>query len=384
MSPRTVLHLIHTGGVGGAETVVEQLVRYGDHESWRTVTGVPGEGWLLSALREAAAEVVVLPSSGPFDGAMLFRLIRILKTRRVDVVHTHLFGPAVYGSVAGRIAGLPVVSTIHGSVDLAAAHRWWGMKKRLLRGPGNRFVAVTEGLRAEVIRELGVSPERTRVIANGIDVSRFVPRPSGVLREELGWSSDNFVIGAVGNVRRPKGYDTLLEAAKLLREECPSCRFVVVGDMDGEPALTHDLLARRRALGLDDMVVFAGFRADVVDVLNNFDIYVMSSTREGLPLAVLQAMAVRLPIVATMCGGPQEVLTHDRNALLVAVRDPRALAEAIRHLVDSGETRERLATTAWETVRARYTVERMVEEYERLYVECLGDGRGLRSEVGLS
>ncbi len=373
MTRRTVLHLIHTGGAGGAETVVLQLVEHLDPEAWRSVAGVPGEGWLLSQLERTGAEAVIVPNSGPFDVRMLGRLVSVVRSHGVDLIHTHLFGPALYGGVTGRILRVPVVSTIHGAVDLAVAHKWFGMKNRLMRGGRSRFVAVTEALRRELVERLGIPPARIRVITNGVDVDRFAPKPARALREELGWTNGELVVGAVGNVRRPKGYSILLRAAALLRERAPRCRFVVVGDTAGEPELYEHLVAERRDLGLEDRVVFAGFRDDAAAALNNLDVYVMSSTREGLPLAVLQAMAVGLPIVATKCGGPQEILTHERDALLVAAADPEALADGLQRMADDAALRARLGAGALETVRARFALERTATAYEALYRECLGD-----------
>lgn len=380
MTKRTVLHLIHTGGAGGAETVVCQLIERLDPATWHSVAGVPAaEGWLWSALQDTHADVAVIPNSGPFDLGMLRRLVSLARARGVDLIHTHLFGPALYGGIAARVLGLPIVSTIHGTVDLSSAQRWGGMKKHLLRRPDHCFVGVTEMIRRQVVEELGVPAARTHLIANGIDVSRFAPARSRRLRAELGWDGDEIIVGALGNVRHPKGYDGLLEVAHRLRGRCERLRFIIVGDVDGEPELYSSLIERRRALGLEDRVVFTGFRKDVPDALNNFDIFVLSSVREGLPLAVLQAMAARLPIVATLSGGPQEVLTDGHDALLVPVQDPDALARGIERLVNDPAERDRLAGAGYRAVHERHTVERMAGAYARLYAERLEGAASRRS-----
>lgn len=376
MRRHTVLHLIHTGGPGGAETVVRDVVARLDPRVWDSVAVVPYEGWLSTALRSGPASVVTLPHGAHFDAPLLFRLATLVRRRRVELIHTHLFGSALYAGLVARVLGLPVVSTLHGSVDLAAAHAWWDLKRQLLRRPAHQWVAVTRALREEMIRELHIPPTRVRTIVNGIDCRRFAPAPARDLRRELGWTHGELVVGALGNLRRPKGYDILLDAAALLRDRCPSCRFVVVGDTAGEPSLHAELLEKRRTLGLDDRVVFTGFRNDAARLLNNFDVYVSSSVREGLPLAILQAMAARLPIVATRSGGPQEFLVHEATALLVPVRDPRALADAVERLGHEPALRERLAGAACSMVRHRYTLGRMVAAYEDLYVAALRSSAG--------
>jgi glycosyltransferase involved in cell wall biosynthesis len=289
----------------------------------------------------------------------------------VDVIHTHLLGPAVYGTLAARIVGQPLVATMHGSVDLSVAEKWWGLKARVLSRRRNRFVAVTESLRAEMAETLSLPLARIRVIANGVDPAQFYPARDYALRGQFGWGESAIVVGSVGNVRRPKGYHDLLEAAALVRDKSPACRFVIVGDTSGEPELYRTLLEHREALGLDEFVAFAGFRDDISRCLNSLDIYVMSSVKEGLPLAILQAMASRLPIVATRSGGPQEILTHNQDALLVSPSDPQALAHAILQLADCTDLRRRLATAAHDLVTSRYTLDQTANEYQEVYSECL-------------
>jgi glycosyltransferase involved in cell wall biosynthesis len=372
MKRHTILHFIHTGGAGGAETVFQQLIHHLDDRAWRSVAVVPAGGWLDDQLRSAPAEVVPLEMGGAFDAALLGQVVRAAGHYDVDLIQTHLLGPAVYGTLAATLLDLPVVSTMHGSIDLASARKWGGVKSRILKRRRNRFVAVTQALLHEMIEGLRVEPSQARVISNGVDLAAFFPNRSRSLRREFGWTGDEILIGAVGNVRYPKAYHHLLEAANLLRHSCPRCRFVILGDTAGEAALYRELLEQRRSLGLEESVVFAGFRDDVNEALNNLDIYVLSSTREGLPLAILQAMAAKLPIVATRCGGPQEVLTHDWDALLVPPGDPRALAEGLATLAHDPALRDRLADAALATATTKYSLSRVAGAYAETYADSLG------------
>ncbi len=380
MARHTVLQLIHTTDPGGSETLVQELVERLYGKGWRCIVALPADGWLHSALVGSPADVVALSHGARLDAKFVYRLVRLVRGSGVDLIHTHHFGPALYGGSVGRLVGVPVVSTIHGTVDLAWAHRWWNLKLHLLQGPRHRFVAVTEEVRRAVIEDLQVSAERVQVVRNGIDSERFVSAPDRSFRAELGWNSGDLVVGAVGHVRGPKSYETLIDAASILRFRCPECRFVIVGDTTEEPELYRALLVRRRDLKLENRVVFAGFRNDIPRVLNNFDVFVSSSSREGLPLAVLQAMATSLPVVSTRSGGPQEVLTDGRNGVLVPTRDPAALAHAIERLAKDAALRAGLGAAARATVVREYTRERMVRDYERLYLESVARGR--RSDAG--
>jgi glycosyltransferase involved in cell wall biosynthesis len=163
------------------------------------------------------------------------------------------------------------------------------------------------------------------VVHNGIDTSAYRPAPDIAFRRELGVPGDGILVGALGNVRVPKDYGNLLDAAAILKARSPRYRFAIVGDTQWEPTLYQELLAKHAALGLGDAVIFAGFRPDAPRLLNNFDLYVMSSEREGLPLALAQAMATGLPVVSTRAGGAQELITSGLNGVLAATprRSPR-------------------------------------------------------------
>ncbi|HEX8242023.1 MAG TPA: glycosyltransferase, partial [Longimicrobium sp.] len=302
---RTVLHLIDTGGPGGAETVVLDLVDGLDPGRWRSVVALPIRDWMHGQLTARGHEPVLLPSDGSLNLRYLAGIVRTVRRHRVDLVHAHLFGSAVYGRLAGLLCGVPVVATLHGEGDIAPDERFRAAKLRLLNGCRS-VVLVSERLRDSFVEKGYVRPERSRVIANGVDTERYRPRPRRGLRAELGVPDDAFLVGAVGNLRPAKGYEVLLQAAALLKARGAPCRCVVVGQLQ-EP-LHGQLLALRTALGVEDEVRFLGFRDDVEEVLPEFDVYAITSHSEGLPLSTLQAMATGLPVVATRCGGPEQIV----------------------------------------------------------------------------
>ena len=367
---RTVLHLIDTDGPGGAETVFVQVAAGMAARRWGTVAAVPGPGWPHDALRARRIEPLSLRARGGFDAAHAARLALLLRRRRVDLVHAHLLGAGVYATLAGVLAGVPVVTTLHGAADVPPDERHRRLKLRLLGRRANRVVFVSAPLRDRLMDGWPLHPARTAVVHNGIDAAAFRPGRDDSLRRELGIAPGALLLGAVGNLRPDKDYPVLLHAAARLREHLPGVRLVVAGE--GGNALEAELRALATRLGLGDTVVFAGFRADPERVLRALDLFVLSSRSEGFSLSTVQAMACGLPVVATRSGGPEEIVADGRTGILVAPGSPDALADAVLRLARDPEARARLGRAAREEALARFTLERMVRGYEAVYAECLG------------
>lgn len=367
---RNVLHLIDTGGPGGAETIYLNVVEGLDRERWRSVAVVPWREWLSAELEQRAIEPHLLTTQGSFDVRYLSRLHELIRRERIDLIHTHLLTSSVYASVVARLARLPVVSTFHGQVDLSAAGRYAAVKFRIVNRRRNRVVFVSESLRRALQSAAPLGETDARVIYNGIDVAQFQPGRDHSLRAKLGIGPDELLIGAVGNIRPAKAYGVLLQATALLRERGESMHIAIVGDAQG--ALFEELLALRQALGLEGTVHFTGFRSDIPRVLQNFDLYALSSSSEGFSLATVQALASGLPVVATRCGGPEEIVTGGETGLLVPPNSPAALADALAELIRDPARRALLAEGGRRSVVQRFSVETMVREYDALYEECLG------------
>lgn len=367
---RTVLHLIDTGGPGGAETIFRSLVT-GLGAGWRSVPVVPVRDWLYESLLEHGVRPIVLEGDDLTGLGHLRAIARLIRGHRVDLVQTHLLGSAVYASLASSPFRIPVITTFHGSPDIPADGRWTRLKIRILSRPMNRAVFVSGRLRDELLALHGFARDRSRVVLNGIDLPP--PGVAAAPREELGALPGEFLVGAVGNIRPAKDYGTLLSAAaELVKREVP-LRMVIVGQ--GEGRLLDELLARRSELGLEERIEFLGFRSDVHRLVAAFDAFVTSSSNEGFSLTTVEAMALRKPVVATRSGGPEQIVTDGETGLLVPTRDPRAISDALQRLHRDPELARRLGIAGDLDVRRRFTAERMVSDYERVYREALGESR---------
>jgi glycosyltransferase involved in cell wall biosynthesis len=360
-----VLHVIDTGGPGGAETVFLHTSTRLDPARFQSVCVVSRDGWLTESLRQRGVTPVVAPSTGSLNVAYLRRLAQIARSERVDVIAGHLYGSAIYCSLAGRLLGIPVVSVLHGQSDIAGTGRFARLKRFLVRFGTQRLVFVSERLKEELRSSLRLPDRQCAVIPNGVDIERFSRAPGRQVRRELGLRDDEILVGAVGNIRGPKSYDVFLKAAQLLRQRSSRYRFVVAGE--GSGPLYESLLALRHQLELDDVVTFLGLRSDVASLLGSLDVYALSSTTEGFSIACIEAMAAGTPVVSTRSGGPEEIIGDESCGLLVPTRDPLALANAIETIATSPTLSRQLATQALERVRERYTLSAMLKAYERLF-----------------
>jgi glycosyltransferase involved in cell wall biosynthesis len=368
--PSTVLHLIDTGGPGGAETILLNVVSGLDSGRWCSVPVVPIKDWLWGALQQAGAEPVLLDSQGSFDVQYLRSLRRLMRDTGAEIIHTHLFTSAVYASLAAAFTKVPVVCTFHGQTDIRQNESHRRVKLAIAGRERNRYVFVSDRLRDWFVRNHDIPATRARVVHNGIDCGIFQPAPDEDMRTTLGAQPDDVLVGAVGNMRRPKDYPTFLRAAAQLARQSDRFRFVIVGAAD-EPVLS-ELVQLRTELELENRLVFAGFRSDIERVMNALDVYALTSSTEGFSLTTVQAMACATPVVATRCGGPEEILDDGETGLLVPVGNAEQIAAAISELAMNAEKRATMGAAGRRCAVSEFSLASMVEGYAQIYDECLG------------
>lgn len=361
----TALHLIDTTGPGGAETVFLDVAAGMAKRGFDPVPVVAGPGWVWDTAVARGLEPVGLGPKGRFSIGFVRELARLARHRKATLIHAHLLGAAVYGGLAGRLAGIPVLATFHGLTDFPAGDRFRSVRHATLRHTVDRIALVSDSLRTEVLARTGYPADRAEVIHNGIDLSRYHPGRDHVLRNRLGIGPDEWVIGALGNVRPAKAYQVLIQAASRLEQLSRPWRVVIVGDTTGPT--WPPLVELVRSLGLDDRVLFAGFEDDVPAALRGFDLCAVSSRSEGFSLATVQALATGLPIVATRSGGPEEILEGSGAGLLVPPDDPAALAAALIALSNDPVRCAAMAGHGPPHAQARFSLETMLDKYQELY-----------------
>jgi len=367
-----VLHLIDTGGPGGAETVFLQTATRLDPARFHSIAAVGGVGWLARQFQQRGVSTRIAPAQGSFNVRYLARLGRLAREHRSDVIVAHLYGSAVYASLAGMILSLPVISVLHGHTDVAGAGRLSSLKATVLRRGSRKVVFVSERLKEHLKPQLRLADSQCAVIPNGVDTEAFRPHRDRSLRVELGLSDDIALIGAIGNVREPKAYDVLLRAAHALVNRSQRFHLVIAGDRAND--LGRQLEQLSRDLGIEKHVTFLGLRPDVARILNNLDVFVLSSHTEGFSIACIEAMACGAPVVATRSGGPEEILEGEAG-LLVPTGDPAALALAVERVIGSKDLATALTAKAMQRVHERYSLTTMLSRYEALLERVVQESR---------
>lgn len=363
---RSVLHLIDTTGPGGAETVCLQVAHGLQERGWDARIALTGPGWVLDRAQELMLPVDVVETKRRLDLRYALGLRRLVRNHGIRLIQAHLFSPAVYASAVGAWTGTPVVATFHGVSDVESGG-FAGRQRYSLVGRRARVVCVSESLRRQLALGGVIASGTIEVIHNGVDLAAFPGRDGAAVRVRQDVPADAMLVGALGNIRPAKDYANLLRAAAAI--DHPRVHFAIVGQQT--PPLYDELVALRARLGLEDRVAFWGFCDDVPDVMAAFDLLAISSRSEGFSIAAIQAMAAGLPVVATRSGGPEEIVTDGEDGLLVPPGDPAALAAAIRRVIDSASVGKRLGQRARQTAGDRFSLDRTLDRYERLYEEIL-------------
>jgi len=359
---KNVLHLCESSDTGGAESILISLVEGLDKNRYRSVVCLLSDGWLKVELEKRRIETVVIPQPHSFDVLWLIRVYRFLKDRGIHVMHSHEFATNVYASVLSSLTGVPVVATAHGK-------NYYGDKWR--RRVAYRFVArqstmvaVSADLKRFLMERIGIPAGDIRVVHNGIDLSRYaVHEGNNDVEAELGISAGQPVIGTVGNLFAVKGQTYLLRACKRLAGEFPTFVLLIAGEGD-----QLDLLRKEASvLGISGNVKFLGFRDDVPSLLQAMDVFVLPSLSEGLPLSVLEALALEKPIVATNVGGVPEIMEDGVTGYLVPPRNPDVLSEKIRLLLRHPDIASEMGRAGRKRVEEAFSLKQMIQEYQLVY-----------------
>ena len=365
----TILHYIGTTGPGGAETLFVELAGHFSKAPYTSVAFFRGPGWVERQLAPRGIPVIIEESRGSVNVRHLLQLVRHIRRNRVDLVHAHLPGANLYGSMAGWIARIPVISTFHGSVDLRSSGRLEFLRNRIIRH-GSRVVAVSVGLREEVATRLGVPTDQIELIANGIDFERFAHAQPLGLREQFGLPPAARVIGSLGNIRPAKAYDVGLRVLGRLRDQGMDVWWFVAGQARPADRLLGELEALAAEIGVDARVRVLGFVEAPERFLAELDAFLLCSSSEGHPLALTQAMAAGLPIVATRCG-VEPVLGDGRYGWLAEVGDADDLSRQLQIALAKGEEVTRKQQEASTFARQAYDGRAVLHRYEQLYADLL-------------
>ena len=364
-----ILQMISSGGMYGAEAVILNMSRTINEGPHRSMLGVfsNSSNANLQLHENATKEGIgsyLIPCNGQIDRTAITSIRELAQRTGADVVHAHGYKADIYAFFALRASGVSLVSTCHNWLDNDRKTSSYGVLDRLILRGYARVVAVSEDVRQRLLKS-GVKANKVSMIRNGIDLRPF-NRASAVVRHELGWDAYR-IVGLVGRLSAEKGVDIFLHAAARVLAHRPDTKFVVAGD---GPDLTElDTLIDK--LGIRDHVRMLGRCDDMPALYASLDIMVSASRREGLPIAILEGMASRLPLVATAVGEIPTVIQDGRSGVLVPAEDPESLAAAIIELLQDPAKRERIGSEARQLVEDKFSAQRMTADYLRVYEDAI-------------
>jgi glycosyltransferase involved in cell wall biosynthesis len=337
------------------------------------------EGRLARELRQIGVPVTIFDEANTSAIRLVRLLANLFRERRIDVLHTHKYKGGVLGAIAAWWAGVPhLVRTMHGLPEPMVG--WNRVKSRIyhaldraaIRCSADVIIAVSQRM-AETLRASGLRPTMVTCIHNGVDLRQVrTVRTRDEVRRELGIDADALLVGTAGRLSPVKGQAGLLRAAKSILEIREDVRFLIVGD----GPLGGQLRSTAEELHVDQACHFLGPRSDVYDLMAAMDIFVLPSLNEGIPMALLEAMALGTPVVAAAVGGIPEVVQHRVNGLLVPAGDDRALADACLELANDPQLARALAVQAARTVAEDFSHERNGEALQMAYrgIAIVGGG----------
>ena len=373
-----ILYVIENIEFGGGERVFSQIIRGLDKERFGVFVASNPGGIFEKKLTEVGIKINPVRMTNRYNLGIISQLKKIIKTKDVRIVHSQGGRADFFARIAARIANVPII--ISSMAMLVEGYDVSILRKGLYVSIDrwterwvNKFTVLSEAMRRSLIERHKIPPENIVKIYNGIEIEEYNPDLKELrnkkleVRRELGLKNDVPVIGAIGRLVWQKGFEYLIRAAPEVLKKCPEARFLIVG----EGPLKNKLILTGEKLNVADRIIYTGFRNDIKEILASIDVLAMPSLSEGLPMVLLEAMAMAKPIVATRIDGVIEVLENSKTGLLVPAKNSHALAEAIVGILKDKAKASFFGQKAREAAKEKFSVKKMVEQIELAYEKLL-------------
>lgn len=363
-----VLILIKGLGLGGAEKLLTSALPYLDREAFSYEVGyfLPWKNALVHELENGGLKVTCFNNRRDADFAIIPKIVSYIRKNSIDLLHLHLPYTGIVGRIAGKLAGVTgIVYTEHNVFE--RLNPFSKFFNRLTYGLNDRVIAVSE----DVAKSIPWGKKDSIVeIDNGVDCAQLalLPNCSQDVRRELNIPLNDFVIGSVANLSPKKNHEMMIAAFSMFQRKAPAASLVLVGQTLGRDAVLMDLAQK---LDVGDRVYITGPRTDATRILTAFDIFSLSSDFEGLPVALLEAMAIGKPAVVTAVGGVPTVVSDSNTGFVVPPGQAAIMAEKYELLYRDGSLRSAMGRNAAARVRAHYDIRSMVARVEDVYRQIL-------------
>jgi glycosyltransferase involved in cell wall biosynthesis len=364
----SVLHLVEDLKIGGIEKVIFDLATNLNRNLYTVdVWCIARGGEIAEKLVRAGVRVRILGIPSYYNLFNIIRIARFIRMHKPDILHGHTYFSNTICRISGRLACVPVIiAHVHNTYCNYSYRNL--LVERILSFFTNKIICCSNAVRNFVLKCEKISSQKAVVIHNGIDQKKFHKEfEISNLREHLKISSNTMVIITVASLTEKKGHRFFLEALKKIKLGYADIKWLIVGD----GPIRKKLEELTQEFNLKDTVIFTGLRNDVSELLNNSDIFVLPSLKEGLPLAVIEAMSTGLPVVATSVGGVTEIIEDEKTGLLIPPGNPDAISSAVMILLKDIKKREYIGRHGRKSVIENFASDKMVAKVEQLYSDCI-------------
>jgi len=367
---KKILQLRSSFGFFGAENVIAELAKELACSEYIPVIGVfnnkknpPLE--LADFALKNNIEFQIFDCRVAVDLKTILSIRNFIKEKNITIVQTHGDIANIYVLLATLFKKIPLIATCHPWIKTSAKIKIYTIIDKLLLNRFNKIIAISAEVKREIL-DMGIPSEKVLLIDNGIDIGRFEKRfDREKTRRQFGIPAQGKVICTVGRLSLEKGHATLIEAASKVIKNYPLAYFVIAGD----GVLKNDLINESKKLGIGDHFIFTGMVDDIPALLSVSDIFVLPSLTEGLPMALLEAMAAKIPVIASRVGSIPEILTHNESGLLVPPANSQELEKSILALLNNRQKAGEMAENGYRTIVNRYSSKIMARKYLDIYAE---------------
>lgn len=375
-----ILHVIEGLSLGGAERRLINDLKLINKQRYECAVSILFNQFTLEEeISQSGFPIYKLNFRSFADLSGFRRLLKLIKIFKPDIIHTQLFWADIFGRIAGKISGIPSVTTIQSSVYEPESGCLFSRKRKLLdyitgKIINGKYIAVSESVKKSIIKRLGIKEGNVRVIYNYVDSSCYdktEQKTENNLKNELGLTAGDIVLSTVGRLNPAKGHNFLFEALSVLKPDFPSLKLLIVGDGPSR----NELCGYARSLGIEKEVIFLGFRQDAKELIAVSDIFVFPTLSEGMPVSLLEAMTLRKLCVASSIGPIREVIEDKKTGYLFSPGNSQELASVLRSILKSGDGMSEIAMRGARFVSEKFDASKAVDELSSFYEEVYAENR---------
>ena len=370
MEKKKILLLTNACTVGGAEMHLLSLAKHLNKDKYDLTLAYlierPDDARLLKEdFIKTGIKVVDLEAKSRFDPAPIPKIRKLIKDYNFDIVHTHLFQSEIFARVATILNSHPIFITTYHCTEEFLQNPFWARVAKFSIRKFDQVIVISDAVRRYLMEKVGVNEGKIKRIYYGLEAKDGVCNGGEDIKSRCRIGKDDPVIGMIARYAPQKGHKDLLDAMRLVLKKIPETRLFLAGH--DEKRIRSSLENHAEQLGVREKVIFSEFRSDVYNLLQQFDLFVLSSLWEGFGLVLLEAMATEKAIVATNVGPIPEIVIDGKTGFLVPPKDPNAMAEKIVFLLKNKKMAEEMGKNGKRRLEKYFTIEKMIRETEAVY-----------------